>query len=387
LTKNAPQNLSARPDILELALMIFMSFAFVACADTLICPVPGPWIASISYHPGMDQEVVTPQISSAIEPFNTGYLPLSDGHSMFYEQSGNLEGTPVLFLHGGPGGGCSPLHRSLFDASRCRIIMFDQRGCGRSLPLGTLENNTSADLVADIERLRIHLDLDRWLVTGGSWGAGLALAYAAAHPEACTGLVLRGVFLGRPSDANWFFHGARDLMPDAWHALAEDVPIANRSDLLAWFNQGLHSSSESERLAFAQVWQRWENALSQARLIPISNINPGSREAARLIDKYRLQSHYLMHDCFWVDPPLLERLNVLAQLPVAILHGRLDWICRPSAAWDLYQCLPNSRLMWLDQCGHSAFDPVMTQALISVVSHFLDHGHFAAWGLAKKEQE
>jgi proline iminopeptidase len=320
----------------------------------------------------MDQKAVTPQVSSAIEPFKTGLLPLTDGHTMFYEQSGNPTGVPVLFLHGGPGGGCTPLHRSLFDASRCHIIMFDQRGCGRSL-------------VADIERLRQHLGITQWLVTGGSWGAGLALAYAAAYPQVCTGLVLRGVFLGRSCDLTWFFQDARAVMPDAWHALTESVPLASRGDLLAWFNQGLHSTSDPERLAFAQAWQRWENSLSQARSIPMSNIELGSNDAARLIDKYRLQSHYLVHQCFWSEPPLLQRLTPLVSMPVAIVHGRRDWICRPSAAWDLHQSLPHSKLMWLGSCGHSAFDPVMSQALVAAVSHFLDHGNFATWGVTKQE--
>jgi proline iminopeptidase len=333
----------------------------------------------------MDQKAVTQQVPSAIEPFKTGWLPLTDGHTMFYEQSGNPTGVPVLFLHGGPGGGCTPLHRSLFDTSRCHVIMFDQRGCGRSSPPGLLEGNTSADLVADIERLRQHLGIRQWLVTGGSWGAGLALAYAAAHPQVCTGLILRGVFLGRSSDLAWFFQDARAVMPDAWHGLTENVPTARQGDLLAWFNQGLHSTSDSERLAFAQAWQRWENSLSQARWIPMSNIELGSNDALRLIEKYRLQSHYLMHECFWSEPPLLKRLTGLAGMPVAILHGRRDWICRPSAAWDLHQSLPHSKLMWLDPCGHSAFDPVMSQALVGAVSHFLDHGNFATWGVAKQE--
>ncbi len=335
----------------------------------------------------MDQEAVNPQTLSAIEPFCTGSLPLSGGHAIFYEQSGNPLGVPVLFLHGGPGGGCTPLHRSLFDASRCHIIMFDQRGCGRSSPIGFVENNTSADLVADIEHLRRHLGIEQWLVTGGSWGAGLALAYAAAHTHACMGLVLRGVFLGRSSDVDWFFQSARQLMPDAWDALTEDVPNPNQSELLYWFDKRLNSSIESERLAVAQAWQCWENALSQARFLPMTSLEPGSREALRLIDKYRLQSHYLRHECFWSDVPLLQRLTTLAHMPVAILHGRRDWICRPSAAWDLHLSLPNSKLVWLDQCGHSAFDPIMKKALVTAVSHFLDHGNFSSWGLALEDRE
>jgi proline iminopeptidase len=310
------------------------------------------------------------------EPFKTGLLALDGGHHLFFEQSGNPQGQPVLFLHGGPGVGCSALHRTLFDANQCNVIMFDQRGCGRSTPTGLLQNNTSADLVADIERLRQHLGIERWLVTGGSWGAGLALAYAAANPHACLGLVLRGVFLGRVSDAHWFFQGARQLLPDAWNALVENVPLANRNDLLGWFGQKLQGENLTERLSCAHAWAQWENALSQGSFAATAGRPMSAEDGLKLIEKYQLQSHYLQNQCFWTDPPLLERLQTLAQIPAVILHGRRDWICRSSAAWDLHLALPKSRLHWLSACGHSAFDPVMTKALVNATSHFLRHGDF-----------
>jgi proline iminopeptidase len=315
------------------------------------------------------------------EPFKTGLLALDGDHQLFFEQSGNPQGLPVLFLHGGPGVGCIPLHRSLFDAARCNIIMFDQRGCGRSTPVGQLQNNTSADLVADIEKLRRHLGIEKWLVTGGSWGAGLALAYAAAHPDPCLGLVLRGVFLGRQSDADWFFQDARQLMPDAWAFLTANVPTAKQNNLLEWFGQGLRSADEQVRQDCVRAWSGWENALSQAHFAPPSPRSLSASEAVNLVNKYLLQSHYLQNQCFWSDPPLLARLQSLASMPTAILHGRRDWICRPSAAWDLHQVLPKSRLIWLDQCGHTAFDPVMTKALISATSHFIEHRDFASFTL------
>lgn len=314
-----------------------------------------------------------------LEPFATGWLEVGDAHRIYYEQCGRTEGLPVVFLHGGPGSGCSPRHRQLFDPQRCRVILFDQRGCGRSLPRGSLHANTSEHLVADIEHLRRHLGIERWLVVGGSWGAGLALAYAAAHPASCLGLVLRGVFLGRVSDLDWFFQQAGLLLPDAWAALAQQAPVAARGDLLRWLSAGLHGDQPQEALARAMAWEAWEAALSQYQSTPP---RPGLSEAdaAALVDKYRVQSHYLVNRCFWGDVGLLERARSLASVPAAILHGRLDWICRPQAAWEMHHSLPGSRLQWVAGCGHSPFEPAMALALAQAVRHYATHGHFATWG-------
>ena len=315
----------------------------------------------------------------SLEPLASGLLEVGDGHRLFYEQCGDVAGLPVVLLHGGPGGSCSPRHRELFDLSRCRLTLFDQRGCGRSLPRGALQANTSDRLVADIEQLRQHLGIARWLVAGGSWGGGLALAYAAAHPSACLGLVLRGVFLGRSSDLDWFFQQVRQLLPDAWDALAQQAPQAARGDLLAWLHQGLHGDLPQTALARAIAWEAWESSVSQRQQASPRPGVPAAEDVAALLDKYRLQSHYLTNGCFWGDSPLLARTPALAQLPTAILHGRLDWICRPEAAWDLHSSLPNSRLRWLDACGHSPFEPAMAQALRQAVSHFASHGNFTRW--------
>ncbi len=310
----------------------------------------------------------------------TGVLDVGEGHQIYFEQCGDPKGLPVVFLHGGPGGGCSPRHRQLFDLNRFRVTLFDQRGCGRSLPRGSVQANTSHALVADIERLRQHLGIERWLVFGGSWGAGLALAYAASHRSACLALVLRGVFLGRSSDLDWFFQQARQFLPDAWAALAAQVPSSAQADLLGWLHEGLHGNDAGVALARAVAWEAWESSVSQ-RLGAVPRPDGGlAAESAALLDKYRVQSHYLINRCFWQDSPLLGRAKSLAGLPTAIAHGRLDWVCRPQAAWELHQSLPGSRLQWLEASGHSPFEPAMAQALAQAMVRFADHGNFVGWG-------
>jgi proline iminopeptidase len=317
---------------------------------------------------------------TAQEPTIHGLLEVGEGHSVYYEQCGQVDGLPIVFLHGGPGSGCSPRHRQLFDLTRYRVIFFDQRGCGRSLPQGSVQANTSAHLVADIEQLREHLGIERWLVLGGSWGAGLALAYAAAHPIACMGLVMRGVFLGRTLDLDWFFQLARQQLPDAWDAFAQHAPHDKRADMLRWLCDELHHGQPTQALQAACAWETWETAVIQRHSAAPRSALPTGLAAQFLLDKYRLQSHYLINACFWGDTSLLERARSLSAVPTAILHGRLDWCCLPQAAWDLHMNLPGSRLKWLDDCGHSPFEPSMVQALFDAVAHFVTHGDFSAWG-------
>jgi proline iminopeptidase len=316
----------------------------------------------------------------AQEPKIHGLLEVGEGHSVYYEQCGQDDGLPIVFLHGGPGSGCSPRHRQLFDLSRYRVIFFDQRGCGRSLPRGNLQANTSAHLVADIEQLREHLGIERWLVVGGSWGAGLALAYAAAHPVACLGLVLRGVFLGRALDMDWFFQQTGLLLPDAWDTFTQQTPQASHGDMLLWLYDELHHGQPTQALQAACAWETWETAVIQRNNAAHRSALPTGLEAQILLDKYRLQSHYLINACFWGETSLLERARSLSAMPTAILHGRLDWCCLPQAAWDLHQHLPGSRLKWLDNCGHSPFEPAMAQALAEAIAHFAKHRQFSTWG-------
>jgi proline iminopeptidase len=314
------------------------------------------------------------------EPYATGMLDVGDGHGVYYEQCGQPDGLPIVALHGGPGSSFSARHRQLFDLQRYRVVLFDQRGCGRSLPRGSVQANTSAHLVADIEQLRRHVGIERWLVVGGSWGAGLALAYAAAHPAACMALVLRGVFLGRALDLDWFFQQARQLLPDAWDALAQHAPPAARTKLLHWLCTSVLTGQPQEALAAASAWDAWESAMSQRKHTPPATALPTGDAAQALMDKFRVQSHYLMHGCFWGDNPLLARARALAAVPTAIVHGRLDWICLPQAAWELHQNLAGSRLQWLDGCGHSAWEPAMAGAMADAIAHYANHGQFGTWG-------
>ena len=317
---------------------------------------------------------------SAQEPKIHGFLDVGEGHSVYYEQCGPDDGFPIVFLHGGPGSGCSPRHRQLFDLTRYKVIFFDQRGCCRSRPTGSVQANTSDHLVADIEHLRQHMGIDRWLVVGGSWGAGLALAYAAAHPSACLGLVLRGVFLGRIADLDWFFQQTRQLLPDAWAAFAKHAPQAARADMLRWLYDMLHHGLPTQALEAASAWEAWETAVIQRNSAAPRNELLTGQDAQTLLDKYRVQSHYLMNACFWGDASLLMRARSLAAVPTAIVHGRLDWCCLSQAAWDLHMNLPGSRLLWLDDCGHSPFEPAMALALAEAIAHYATNGHFAPWG-------
>jgi len=359
-----------------LGLMIFMNLEPAVRLEVCPPPTSGRNGASMAT---MKESPLPNALYAPLEPYDADWLDVGDGHCIYFEQCGRPEGFPVVFLHGGPGSGCSPRHRQLFDPQRCRVILFDQRGCGRSVPAGALHGNTSDKLVADIAHLRLHLGIGRWLVVGGSWGAGLALAYAAAHPAGCLGLVLRAVFLGRVSDLDWFFQQARQLLPDAWEALAQQAPAAARGDLLRWLSAGLLGGQPQQALARACAWEAWEAAMSQHRSVT-QRSDVSEANAVALVDKYRVQSHYLMNGCFWGDAGLLARARSLASVPTAILHGRLDWICRPQAAWELHRSLPGSRLQWLDGCGHSPFEPAMARALAQAVAHHAMHGDFTGWG-------
>ena len=321
----------------------------------------------------------------AIAPYASAQVDVGDGHLLYVEQCGSADGTPMVYLHGGPGSGCSPKHRQFFDPTLCRTVLFDQRGCSRSLPRGALLHNHTDALVQDMETLRRHLGISRWLVVGGSWGAGLALAYAAAHPQACLGLVLRGVFLGRAADIDWFFQGAAQLLPDAWQKLterADQAPVSTADEVLAWFYAGLHGPDAETALACSMAWEAWEQSLSQQRAVAPRDLATGDTEAALLIDKYRIQSHYLSHQCFRAGAGLLANEGNLSSLPVAILHGRLDWICRAEAAWDAHRSLPGSRLQWVEGCGHNPFEPANAAALVATIQHFATHGNFTHWGNA-----
>lgn len=328
----------------------------------------------------------TDVLCPSLDPYASGLLDVGDGHQIYFEQCGLPTGLPVVFLHGGPGSGCSPRQRQFFDPAVFRVILFDQRGCGRSIPLGELRHNTSAHLVADIEALRQHVGVAQWLVMGGSWGAGLGLAYAAAHAQACLGLLLRGVFLGRAADVDWFFNGVRQFLPDAWAQLASrtggklDALDTAGNGVLTRLEAALQSPQRDHALACALAWEAWEQSVSTHSHVPARTQCADALEANRLLAKYRLQSHYVRQGCFWGEAGLLQRTHRLGKLPVALVHGRQDWVCRPQAAWDVHASLPQSRLRWVNGGSHVPFEADMAQALVQALTHFAAHGNFLLWG-------
>lgn len=312
-----------------------------------------------------------------IEPYFSAHIDVGEGHRIYVEQCGTAQGMPMVYLHGGPGSGCSTRHRQFFDPTRCRAVLFDQRGCGRSQPLGALHHNHTDALVRDIETLRTHLGIARWLVVGGSWGAGLALTYAAAHPESCLGLVLRGVFLGRDSDVDWFFDGAAQWLPDAWHQLVSQVAPGETSGLLECLHAGLHGSDKAAALHCATAWEAWEQSLSLHRAVAARTVASTDSCAPQLIAKYRIQSHYLTHQCFHIGERFFKTMHRLAGLPIYIMHSRLDWICRAEAAWHLHCALTDSRLQWINDCGHNPFEMANAAAIVSAITHFSVYGDFS----------
>jgi proline iminopeptidase len=294
-----------------------------------------------------------------IEPFHRQHLDVGEGHSLYVEQSGNPEGEPVVALHGGPGGGSSPLLRRFFDPRRYRIVVFDQRGAGRSRPYAATQHNTLAHLVADLERIREHLDVPRWaMVLGGSWGVTLALCYTLAHPAAVAALVLRGVFLCRQQDQDWLYteHGAARFRPQGWRRLIEALPPGEGS-LLERYQRGL-AGPERERLA--REWTFWEVSLSS--LTPPERISVEHNAAAMA----NLEIHYFLNGGF-LPEPLLPRCAAIG-CPVEIVHGDYDLVCPPEQAWLLHRALPDSRLNRVPAAGHSSAEPGIAAALVEAVA-------------------
>lgn len=303
------------------------------------------------------------------EPWQSGRLDVGDGHSIYFEQCGSPAGIPLVVLHGGPGSGCSPRMRQLFDPTRFRIVLFDQRGCGRSTPRGGCAHNTTADLVADIERLRAHLGVERWLVTGGSWGAALAVAYAAAHREACAGAILRGIFLTGPADLDWFFAGAGRLFPQAWQALDQATPGQRHLALSDRLFDAVLGDDEGLAAEAVRRWMQWEATLDGGAPARLPEF-PDAETRAALLAKYRVQAHYLRHRCFLGEARVLELAATLGALPVAILHGEKDLVCRVENARRLHRAVPGSRLRIVAQAGHSPFELSMQQALVEAAALF-----------------
>ncbi len=300
-----------------------------------------------------------------IGPFETGYLPLGGGHVMYWEQVGNPRGGAALFLHGGPGAGAGAVHRRFFDPGFWRIVIFDQRGAGRSRPLGSLMQNTTADLVNDIETLRRHLGIDRWLLFGGSWGSTLALAYAQAYPQRVSGCVLRGVFLGRPEEVSWFLSGVAQVFPDAHANFAGFLPEAERGDLLGAYLARLTHADPAVHLPAARAWSIYEGSCST--LLPSPETVASFSQDRTALGLARIEAWYFAHGLFLPPGGLLGRMGRIGQIPGEIVQGRYDMICPAHSAFELAAAWPAARLTIIPDAGHSALEPGIRRALVAAV--------------------
>jgi len=304
-----------------------------------------------------------------------GRLRVSPLHELFYEESGNPEGKPVVFLHGGPGGGTNPQMRRFFDPRRYRIVLFDQRGCGRSTPHASLEQNTTWDLVEDTEKLRAHLGIERWQVFGGSWGSTLALAYAQRHPERVTELVLRGIFLLRRSELDWFYQsseGAAALFPDLWEHYIAPIPEDERYDMMGAYYRRLTSTDAAERVAAARAWSIWEGATSHLRTDP--GYVAKFRDAEYAAAFARIECHYFVNGGFLEsDDQLLRDVPRIRHIPATIVQGRYDVVCPMRSAWHLHRAWPEAELVVVPDAGHSAFEPGIARALRRATDRFARH--------------
>ncbi len=303
-----------------------------------------------------------------LEPYRTGTLPVDAIHTLYWEECGNPDGVPVLFLHGGPGSGLSPAHRRFFDPAHYRIVLFDQRGAGQSTPLGEVRNNTTQLLVQDIEQLRQRLGIAQWLVFGGSWGSTLALAYGQAHPAHCTGFVLRGIFLCTPPEVEWFLHGMRHFFPQAHADFASHIPEAERGDLLAAYMQRLFSDDPAENLAAAHAWSRYEGHC--LRLLPQPEVTDALESNTVALGVGRLEAHYMRNLAFMADNQLIRNVGRIRHLPAVIIQGRYDVVCPPNTAWALHQAWPQASFQLVEMAGHTAMEPGIASALVAATERF-----------------
>jgi proline iminopeptidase len=312
-----------------------------------------------------------------ITPYRHDWLKVSDLHEVYFEESGNPNGKPVVFLHGGPGSGCNPGQRRFFDPTHYRIILLDQRGCNRSKPQGELSQNTTQQLVNDLEALRLHLQLDTWHVFGGSWGSTLALSYATQHPNRVISLTLRGIFLSRETELNWFLGDIQHFYPDVWHTLIEHLPKEERNDVLSAFEKRIASDDIAISHAAAVAWNNYENSIM--RLDQSSASNTTSLDTPAKVNKEdqmadvaraRVQIHYIRNQCFIDGENLLQATRNLSIIPTTIVQGRYDMVCPPQTSWLLSKAMPHAQYVIVQNAGHSAMEPGVVSALIASTENF-----------------
>ena len=310
------------------------------------------------------------ELFPAIEPYESGHLQVTPPHSLYWEQCGNPDGFPVLFLHGGPGAGFSSGHRRFFDPRFYRIVLVDQRGAGRSLPYAEIEGNDTHSLVGDLEALRRFLEIDQWLLFGGSWGSSLALAYAEAHPAACAGLILRGIFLCRKKEVDWFMSGMRQFFPEAWSTFMAHLNEEERADPLNAYYRRLCDPDPTIHMPAAAAWSRYEASCST--LIPSRATIDAMSNPETSLSLSRLEAHYFVNNLFLRDGQLLEDAHRLHGLPGIIVQGRYDVVCPPASAWELAEAWPDAELSMIPDAGHSAAEDGTMQALVAATEAFKD---------------
>tara|TARA_B100000683_G_scaffold271148_1_gene311632 strand:- start:545 stop:1522 length:978 start_codon:yes stop_codon:yes gene_type:complete len=308
----------------------------------------------------------------SVEPFNTFRFKVDDLHELSVQQVGNPNGEPVIFLHGGPGGGIDPEYSRFFHPEKWHIILFDQRGAGESTPHACLENNTTWDLVSDIEKIREHLGIQKWHVFGGSWGSTLALAYASKHPESISSLILRGIFLLREREIKWFYQfGCSEMYPDAWEKYLAPIPVEERDDLMAAYHKRLTCGDEATELEAAKAWSIWEGSSSKLLVDQDLVEKTADPHFARAFS--RIENHYFMNKGFLdYDGWLLDQVDVFRNIPGFIVQGRYDVVCPPRSAWDLHRAWPEAKLIICPDSGHSVTEPGITDALIRITDSLVD---------------
>jgi len=305
-----------------------------------------------------------------IEPYRTGFLEVGSGHRIYWEESGNPQGMPALFLHGGPGSGTDPGHRSYFDSKKYRIVLFDQRGCGKSTPHASLVDNTTWHLVADIEKLRALLKIDTWLVFGGSWGSTIALAYAESHPKQVQALIVRGIFLGRKKEIDWFYqHGAHAIFADEWEKYIDPISPQERGDMVKAYYRHLTSEDPAIRKRASYAWSAWEGANLKLIFDPV--FFQQFTEDYRAEALTRIECHYFLNQCFFkTNNWLIENVGQIRKIPAVIIHGRYDMICPFETAWELHKAWPEAEFEIIRDAGHAASEPGITDALVRATDRF-----------------